>query len=131
METFMPEANPLLAGTPLPAFSAIRPEHVLPAIEDLLAEYRARIEALTAPDAPGDFDHVMLEQERLEQRLAQAWAPVSHLHSVADTPELREAYSKALEKITEFSSQLGQNRALFEAVDGIARSPEFTGAPRA
>ena len=131
METFMPEANPLLAGAPLPAFSAIRPEHVLPAIETLLAEYRGRIEALTAAEAPKDFEHVMLEQERLEQRLAQAWAPVSHLHSVADTPQLREAYSKALEKITEFSSELGQNRALFEAVDGIARAPGFEQAPRA
>ncbi|HEX6613063.1 MAG TPA: M3 family metallopeptidase [Rhodanobacteraceae bacterium] len=127
----MPEANPLLADTPLPAFSSIRPAHVLPAIEAILADYRARVEALTAPDAPHDFEHVMLEQERLEQRLAHAWAPVSHLHSVADTPELREAYSQALEKITEFSSELGQNRALYEAVDGIAKSQGFSDAPPA
>src|SRR5690348_17198816 len=131
MEAQMSDANPLLADFPLPAFSSIRTEHVLPAIEAILAEYRARIEALTAPDAPHDFEHVMLEQERLEQRLARAWAPVSHLHSVADTPELREAYSSALEKITEFSSELGQNRALFEAVDGIAQAPGFEQAPRA
>src|SRR6185437_2331170 len=124
----MHDANPLLADTPLPPFSSIRPEQVLPAVETMLADYRARVDALTACGDSGDFDRVMLEQERLEQRLARAWAPVSHLHAVADTPALREAYSQALEKITEFSSELGQNRALYEAVRRISEAPDFNDA---
>ena len=85
----MSKDNPLLADDALPAFSKIRPEHVEPAVETLLADYRSGIDAITAPGAPRDFASVMLSQERLDQRLSRAWAPVGHLHSVADNaPEL-------------------------------------------
>ena len=70
----MSQDNPLLADDTLPAFSQIRPEHVAPTIEAILADYRAGIDALTAPGAAQDFASVMLTQERLEQRLARAWA---------------------------------------------------------
>ena len=125
----MQAANPLLAERSLPSFSAIRPEHVLPAIETILSDYRARIDALTGSGAPRDFESVVLEQERLEQRLNRAWAPVSHLHSVADSKELREAHSAALEKITDFTSELGQNRALYAAVDALAKRVDFQDWP--
>jgi len=125
----MQAANPLLAERSLPSFSAIRPEHVLPAIETILSDYRARIDALTGSGAPRDFESVVLEQERLEQRLNRAWAPVSHLHSVADSKELREAHSAALEKITDFTSELGQNRALYAAVDALAKRADFQDWP--
>ncbi|MBS0432197.1 MAG: M3 family metallopeptidase [Proteobacteria bacterium] len=123
--------NPLLADAPLPAFSQIRPGHVLPAVDSILADYRARIDALTASGTAPDFDSLMLEQERQEQRLARAWAPVSHLHAVADTPALREAYAQALERITDFSSELGQNRALYSAVRKLSESPESGDWPAA
>lgn len=127
--------NPLLADTPLPAFSAIRAEHVLPAIETILGDYRARIEMLTAPGAARRFedmfDSVMLEQERMEQRLARAWAPVSHLHAVADSPALREAYARSLQRITDFSSELGHNRALYAAVKTLADAPDYKKWPPA
>lgn len=112
--------NPLLGNDALPDFPAIRPEHVGPAVDAILADYRGAIAALTAAGAARDFDSVMLAQERLEQRLGRAWAPVGHLHAVADTPALREAYAAALEKITDFSSELGQNRDLYAAVKAVA-----------
>ena len=126
----MSHDNPLLADDTLPAFSRIRPEHVLPAIDAILADYRAGIDALVAPDAPRDFDTVMLTQERLEQRLARAWAPVSHLHSVADSEALREVYGPAEEKLTEHAMELGQNRQLFAAVQALAEAPDFATLPR-
>jgi len=126
-----PTGNPLLSDAPLPPFSAIRPEHVGPAIDQLLSDYRAAIAAMTAPDAPRDFDTVMLGQERLEQRVARAWAPVGHLHSVADTPALREAYGRAEEKLTDHALELGQNRDLYAAVQALADAPDFVALPRA
>jgi len=95
----MTSNNPLLTASPLPAFSQVRPEHVGPAIDALLAEQRAGVEALVASAAPRTWDNVMGAQERLDDRLARAWAPVSHLQSVADTPALRAAYNESLEKI--------------------------------
>jgi oligopeptidase A len=126
----MSSPNPLLADASLPAFSKIRAAEILPAIDAVLADYRSGIERLTAAGAPRDFDHVMLEQERLDQHLARAWAPVSHLHAVADTPELREAYEAAEEKITDFASELGQNRDLYAAVQDVADAPDFAQATR-
>lgn len=115
--------NPLLADDALPAFSRIRPEHIASAIDAILADDRAAIDALTAAGAPRDFAHVMLAQERLEQRLARAWAPVSHLHSVADNPALREAYAPAEEQLTDYGLEQGQNRALYAAVQAVADAP--------
>ncbi|MEI7035249.1 M3 family metallopeptidase [Fulvimonas yonginensis] len=126
----MDQVNPLLADTPLPAFSQIKPEHVPPAIDAILADYRAGIEALTAPGAPPDFDTVMLTQERLEQRLAHAWAPVAHLHAVADSEALRAVYGPTEEKLTEHAIELGQNRALYAAVQALADAPDFAALPR-
>ena len=126
----MSHPNPLLADAALPVFSAIRPEHVLPAVESLLADYRDDIDALTAAGAPRDFATVMLTQERLEQRLARAWSPVSHLHSVADSEALRQAYGPAEEMLTEHGIELGQNRELYAAVQALADAPDFAGLPR-
>ena len=126
----MTQDNPLLADDTLPAFSQIRPGHVAPAIEEILADDDAAVAALTAPGAPRDFAHVMLTQERLGQRLARAWAPVSHLHSVADSPALREAYGPAEERLTEHAIAQGQNRDLYAAVQAVADAPGFAALPR-
>ena len=121
----MPTENPLLSNAALPAFSKIRAADVVPAIDTVLADYQSGIDRLTAAGAPGDFEHVMLEQERLDQRLSHAWAPVSHLHAVADNKELRAAYEQAEEKITDFASALGQNRGLYAKVQAVADAPGF------
>ena len=123
--------NPLLCSDPLPPFSAIRPEHVEPAIDAILADYRRAIDALVAANAPRDFANTLLPQEALEERLGHAWSPVSHLHSVQDSPALRAAYAAALEKITEHSTELGQNRALYAAVKAVADGPGFAALDRA
>jgi oligopeptidase A len=127
----MSHDNPLLRDDTLPAFSQIRPEHVPPAIDALLADYRDAINDLLAAGARHDFASVMLTQERLEQRLARAWAPVSHLHSVADSEALRAVYGPAEEKLTEHAIELGQNRDLYAAVQSLADAPDFAGLPRA
>jgi oligopeptidase A len=124
----MTTENPLLAADTLPAFPAIRPEHIEPAVDALLGEYRDAIDALTAGGGLG-FDEVMLPQERLEQRLANAWSPVSHLHSVADSEALREAHGNAEEKLTDHAMELGQNRDLYAAVQAVADRDDFTTLP--
>ena len=121
----MSPQNPLLSDAALPAFSRIGAADVVPAIDTILADYQAGIDAITAAGAQHDFEHVMLQQERLDQRLSRAWAPVSHLHAVADTKELRTAYEQAEEKITDFASALGQNRDLYAKVQAVADAPDF------
>lgn len=121
----MTTENPLLAAGELPAFSAIAPEHVNPAIDDVLAGFRAEVDRLTADPSARDFATLLAPLERWEERLGRTFAPVSHLHGVKDSPELREAYSEALEKLTEHGTELGQNRALYEAVKAVREAPGF------
>jgi len=127
----MTSSNPLLAREGLPRFSEIRPEHVEPAIDAILADYRAGVDALLASAGPRDFEGVLLLGEQLEDRLNRAWAPVSHLHGVADSDELRTAYSAAQEKIVEHASELGQNRDLYAAVDAVAKRADSAALSRA
>lgn len=123
--------NPLLDDSSLPRFSAIRPEHVRPAVAAALADYRTRIDALIADPAPRTFVNTMLPQEALEYRLEQIWSPVTHLHAVADTAALRAVYAKAEEAISDFAAELGQNRELYAAVKAVADNAEFRSLPRA
>ena len=122
--------NPLLAITELPRFSAIEPSHVEPAIDAVLAEYQAGIDAMLASDQPRSFETVMQVGERLDDRLSRVWAPVSHLHGVRDSEALRQAYSAAQEKIVAFQTALGQNRELYAAVKAVRDSTEFETLPR-
>jgi len=121
--------NPLLDPNGLPAFSAIRPEHVEPAVDTLISSQRAAIDAIAAAGAVRDFDHVMLAQERLDQTLSRAWSPVSHLHSVADSEALRKAHGTAEEKLTDHGMEVGQNRDLYAAVQAVADRPDFASLP--
>lgn len=123
--------NPLLADSELPAFSAIAPAHVNPAVDAVLAEFRAAVERLVADPQARSFATLMAPLEHLEERLGRVWAPVAHLHGVKDSPALREAYNAALEKLTEHSTELGQNRDLYAAVKALAESPEFATLDRA
>ena len=123
--------NPLLTDSGLPDFRAIRPEHVEPAIDTLLADYQTGIDALLASSEPRSFESVMQVCERLDDRLGRAWAPVSHLHGVRDSDALRRAYSAAQEKIVAFQTALGQNRELHAAIKAVAESAQFATLPRA
>ena len=124
-------SNPLLADGELPAFSAITPEHVNPAIDEVLAGFRAEVDRLTADPGARDFASLLAPLERWEEKLGRSFSPVSHLHGVKDSPELREAYSAALEKLTEHGTELGQNRELYEAVKALHESPAFATLDRA
>jgi len=126
----VPVSNPLLATDNLPAFRAIRPEHVEPGIDTVLAENRTAIAELLAslPDNPG-WDDLVVPLERLDTRLDDVWSPVRHLNSVMNTEALRAAYNACLPKLSEYASEMSQNAALFEAFDRLARSPGFPDEP--
>jgi len=127
----MTTSNPLLAESALPRFAAIEAEHVQSAVAATLAHYRARIDALVADSAPRTFANTMLPQEMLEQRLERVWSPVSHLHAVKDSESLRAVYGPAEQAISDYTAELGQNRALYAAVKAVADGAEFSTLPRA
>src|SRR3990170_1109445 len=119
--------NPLLDFSGLPRFAEIKPEHVAPAIEQLLAENRALIARLLADSAQPTWQNFVAPMEDANERLSRAWGPVGHLNAVMNSPELREAYNATLPVITLYYAELGQNLALFDKFKALRNSPEYTG----
>ena len=114
-------SNPLLQLTPLPPFSAILPEHIEPALDQLLAKNRQRIAELLQKTAP--LDEVLLASlEQWDDELEQLWAPVSHLNAVKNSAALRDVYNNCLPKLTEYATEMGQNMALYQAYRKLAGS---------
>jgi oligopeptidase A len=118
--------NPLLDPRQpygLPAFQAIEPEHVLPALDQLLQAYCQGIELALGGADPG---WPLVEAEvAWADALNRAWSPVSHLNSVADNESLRAAYNAGLEKLTEHESWRQQHAGLFRAYRALKASGEF------
>jgi oligopeptidase A len=111
--------NPLLRTAPLPLFDQIRPEHVAPAVESLLAEANQALETVTAADFPAQWEAMARVLDVATERLGRAWGVVSHLNNVADTPELRAAYNAALPTVTEFWTRLGADERLYAKYKAI------------
>jgi oligopeptidase A len=117
--------NPLLANSPLPMFSKIKPEHVVPAIDQLLSDARASVEQHLQATQHYTWENLVEPLEDADDKLGKAWSPVSHMNSVVNSDELREAYNACLPKLSVYSTEMGQNEALFKAYRFIADSDEF------
>jgi oligopeptidase A len=118
--------NPLLANSVLPLFSQIKPEHVEPAIDQLLADARASVEQHLNATTNYTWDNLIEPLENADDKLGKAWSPVSHLNSVVNNDALRDAYNACLPKLSAYSTEMGQNEALFSAYRFIAESPEYS-----
>jgi oligopeptidase A len=121
--------NPLLESRGLPSFAAIRPEDVAPAIESTLTGNRGALDAVLERGEHG-WQGLAEPLFDCEERLHRAWGPVRHLHGVRDEPSLRDAFNIALPRVTEYSTEILQNRGLFEALRDLAGRPELDAAQR-
>ena len=110
--------NPLLLQNPIEKVDQIVPDYVEPAISQIIKENKACIESLLK-EKEITWDNFMLPLENLENRLGKSWSPISHLNSVCNTEELREAYNKALSMLTEYSTEMGQHKGLYEATKSL------------
>lgn len=116
--------NPLLEKHRLPEFNLIQPEHVEPAIDQLLKDNLEGIEALLAK-RPKTWETLMAPLSALNDRLHQAWSPVSHLNSVMNSEALRKAYNACIPKLTDYHTFLGQHQTLYQAIQHLKDSPEY------
>ena len=112
-------SNALLDFSDLPHFDRISPQDVAPALDVLLERANAALETVTAPDFPARWDAIAKVLDVATEQLGTAWGSISHLNSVADTPELRAAYNAALPKVTEFWTRLGADERLYAKYKAI------------
>ncbi|MBU3632265.1 M3 family metallopeptidase [Polynucleobacter sp. AP-Feld-500C-C5] len=124
--------NPLLTfGRGIATYSEIKPEHITPAIEFLLKHAQDAVDLATNPNTPATWDDLAEPLEDATESLGRSWSVISHLNSVADTPELRSTYGAMLPDVTAFFSSLGQNLALYQKFKELSKGPEFTKLNRA
>ena len=124
--------NPLLTfGRGIAAYSQVKPEHIAPAIQFLLKHAQDAVDTATDPKTPSSWDQLAEPLEDATEALGRSWGVISHLNSVADTPELRTAYGEMLPQVTAFFSSLGQNLALYKKFKELKNSSDFTKLNRA
>ena len=116
--------NPLLDTTGLPLFDQISAPHVEPAMDILLQQAKAALEAAVSASTPATYDAVSAVLDVANERLGRAWGAVNHLNAVADTPELRAAYNACLPKVTEFKTRMGADERLYAKYKAIAQAPQ-------
>ena len=121
--------NPLLEFADHPPFSRIRPEHVEPAVDAVLADNRRRIAELLEA-GQNDWEHFVEPLTRLDEHLDRVWAPVRHLNAVVNTEPLRKAYNACLPKLSAYSTELGHNTRLYAAWEALARNERRLGLDR-
>jgi oligopeptidase A len=115
--------NPLLDSITLPAFDRIRPEHVAPAMDELLKEADAALEKAVGPDVPADYDALSAVLDVAAERVRFAWGVIGHLNAVAETPELRAAYTAALPRVTEMFTRHACDERLYAKYKSVAEAP--------
>ena len=115
----MTSSNPLLDFSDFPLFDRIRPDDVSPAMDALLSAANTALETVTSHAFPASWNAIAGTLDVATEKLSRAWGAVSHLNSVADTPELRAAYNAVLPKVTEFWTRLGADERLYAKYKSI------------
>ena len=116
--------NPLLDTTDLPRFGDILPEHVTPAIDQLLRDAGAALEKAVSDAVPARYDDLSAMLDVATERLGRAWGAIGHLNAVADNPQMRAAFNENLPKVTEFYTRLGADERLYAKYKAVAQGPE-------
>ena len=119
--------SPLLNIKDLPKFSQIKPEHIEPALDELLAQGRELTKKLLTENDKYTWENLIHPLELMDNQLERMWSPVGHLNGVLNTPELRDAYTACLPKLSEYGTEMGQNKELFLALQQIQDNQEKLG----
>lgn len=122
-----PESNPLLQTHKLPPFNAIKPEHILPGIKAIIADNETALADQLRNLTEVSWQTLVEPLENREDRLSQAWAPISHLNAVMNNEPLREAYTGALAELSSYYTRKSQNEALYRAYLQLSESEDFKG----
>ena len=121
--------NPLLEEHRFPPFERIEAEHVVPAIKSLIENNRQGLERLLeqlqSEGRQPSWDSLVVPLEEADDKLSNAWSPVSHMNAVVNSGDLREAYNQCIVALTEYGTELGQHPGLYRAYRQLAESSDY------
>ena len=117
--------NPLLQHTPLPQFSKIKPAHIKPAVEQAINDCKNTIAEVLASNTQFTWANLVTPIDEVDDVLGKLWSPISHMNSVVNSDELRDAYESCLPLLSEYGTFVGQHAGLFAAYQQLSESDEF------
>lgn len=120
----MTSSNPLLSWIDLPDFPRITAEHVMPAMQEVIAQSTKELEYLEQ-SRPTTWHALLVPLERLTDRVSRIWGVISHLHNVKNSPEMRQVYAEAQPLVVDFFNRLGQSRPIYDRLLALRAAPEF------
>ncbi len=123
-ETTPSEGNPLLVSDGLPRYDEIVADHVGPGVETLLAEGETQLAALESRVEP-TWEGLVEPLDAMGRAFEYGWAPVSHLCSVMNSTELREAHEAVQPKVVAFGLRSSQSKPLYEAAKQLREGPNW------
>jgi oligopeptidase A len=110
-----------MSNPALPEFSKINPATIVSKLKKILAKNRSELPCLLTEVTPLDWS-LIEHLDDLNDRIQRFWSPINHLHAVKQTPKLRDAYNQCLPLLSAYSSELGQNNSLYQAIKILANS---------
>lgn len=116
--------NPLLKDTYFPRFDAVKAEHVVPGIRQLLEDLNSEIDKLEADVVP-TWDGLVGPLEVISDKLSKAWGTVSHLKAVKDTKELRDAVEEVQPEQVKLGLRMSQSKPIYEGFKAIRDGPAW------
>ena len=116
--------NPLLTDDGLPRFDAIRPEHVVPAVRELLSRSEARLEELERSITP-TWSGTIAALDEIERPFERIWGPVTHLFGVKNSDDLRNAYEEVLSEMVSFGLRISQSEPIYKSLKALRQSGEW------
>lgn len=117
--------NPLQQQDALPAFSQIKPEHIKPAVEQAISDCKKVIEQVLSENSTYTWDNLVAPIDEVDDVLGKLWSPVSHMNSVVNSDELRDAHESCLPLLSEYGTFVGQHDGLYQAYKQLSQSAEY------
>ena len=111
----------MLAPIGLPQFSSTNIDGFGSHLDALLKNHLEQVTKLLKENSHYTWDNLMYPLDDLDDELERFWSPLSHLHSVMDSPSLRACYEVCLPLLSAYEAAMGQNRQLYEAIKSIDR----------
>ena len=128
MSTSMP--SPLLEGHGLPCFEQITPDLVrqdipvlLHQLEKQFTDLETTLKSRLDSGASISWEEVMQPMQRIGERLRWSWGVISHLNSVCNSPELREAHAAQQPEVVRLGNRLGQSKVLHQVLCRLREDP--------
>ncbi|MEI6428083.1 MAG: M3 family metallopeptidase [Pseudanabaena sp. ELA607] len=119
--------NPLLIGHGLPPFPDILPEHVIPAITQIITELDqalTHLETNLAANPHPAWGDVVDPLEKIAEGIGWSWGCVEHLLSVKNSQELRDAHKEVQPKVIEFYNRFSQSQNIYQAYKSLQNNAQ-------